>query len=102
MLGSGGILAKGIHDDRYVRVIAMLKAERERLALNQTALGQRLGQRQQFVSKYESGERRLDLIEFVDVAEALGLDWKSVISRSLMVMPDQDEADVSGNSTTSR
>jgi hypothetical protein len=28
------------------------------------------------VSKYEGGERRLDVVEFMDVAQALGLDWR--------------------------
>ncbi|MER9508809.1 transcriptional regulator [Mesorhizobium sp. M0579] len=33
-----------------------------------------LGRPQSFVAKYEGGERRLDVIEFLDVAEALGID----------------------------
>lgn len=33
-----------------------------------------IGHHQQFVSRYETGERRLDIVEFVDIAAALGLD----------------------------
>lgn len=72
-------MAKGTHDPRYQDVIAGLADARKRAGLSQTQLAQKLGQRQQFVSKYESGERRLDVVEFVDVARALGLDWARLL-----------------------
>lgn len=40
----------------------------------------RLGRPQSFVSKYETGERRLDVIEFLEVADALTLDPASIIA----------------------
>jgi len=40
--------------------------------MTQTQLAKRLGKPQSFVAKYEGGERRLDVIEFVDVVRALG------------------------------
>lgn len=67
-------MAKGIHEERYRRLIARLAEQRKVLGMSQELVAQRLGRRQQFVSKYESGERRLDVIEFVDVAGALDLD----------------------------
>ncbi len=42
--------------------------------MTQTALSNRLGRPQSFVSKYERGERRLDVVEFAEVARALGID----------------------------
>ena len=72
-------MAKGTHDPRYQDVIAGLADARKRAGRSQTQLAQKLGQRQQFVSKYESGERRLDVVEFVDVARALGLDWARLL-----------------------
>jgi hypothetical protein len=44
------------------------------MALTQTDLTRKLGRPQSFVSKFETGERRLDAIEFLDVARALGAD----------------------------
>jgi transcriptional regulator with XRE-family HTH domain len=38
------------------------------------SVGQRIGQRQTFVSKFELGERRLDAAEFVKVSRAVGAD----------------------------
>jgi hypothetical protein len=43
-------------------------------------LARRLGRPQSFVSKYERGERRLDVVEFLDVARAMKIDPIQVIS----------------------
>lgn len=67
------------HDDRYLKAIETLRAARKDARLTQTDLAAKLGRRQQFVSKYESGERRLDVIEFLDVGSALGLDTKLLL-----------------------
>ena len=42
--------------------------------LRQVDLAMRLDRPQSFVAKYESGERRLDFIEFIEIAEAIGFD----------------------------
>jgi transcriptional regulator with XRE-family HTH domain len=60
-------------------VLQALAEARQRAGLSQTQLAERLGKRQQFVSKYESGERRLDFVELVDIARALELDACSLI-----------------------
>jgi len=72
-------LARGIHDARYRRLIEALTDARRSAGLSQTELAARLGRRQQFVSKFESGERRLDIVEFVDIAHALGLDAAALL-----------------------
>lgn len=64
---------KGFQDPRYRELIQKLVEERKRLGLSQEALAERIGLHQQFVSRYELGERRLDVVEFADVAQALGL-----------------------------
>jgi DNA-binding XRE family transcriptional regulator len=53
---------------------------RLRTGLTQTALAEKLGRHQSSVSKFENGERRLDVIEFLDVARALRLDPVRVIA----------------------
>ena len=64
------------------RVIrAALVATRKEDGLSQTEVGQRIGQRQTFVSNYELGERRLDVVEFVMIAEAIGADPITVLRK---------------------
>ena len=45
----------------------------------------RLGRPQSFVSKYESGERRLDVVEFLEVCAAIQADPVQVIRQVEMV-----------------
>ena len=49
--------------------------------LTQTEVAVRLGKPQSFVSKYESGERRLDVVEFVAVCRALAIKPNSVLHK---------------------
>jgi len=64
---------KTIYSDEYRRLCRMLKARRVFLGLRQAELAERLGTSQTFVSNYEKGERRLDLIELDRICEALDL-----------------------------
>jgi transcriptional regulator with XRE-family HTH domain len=50
-------------------------------SLTQTELATALGQSQSFVSKYESGERQLSVIEFVRVCKALGTPPARILSK---------------------
>ncbi len=77
------VLAKGIHNERYARLIAGLADARRVAGLTQAEVAGRLGHRQQYVSKYESGERRLDVVEYLDAAEALGLDGIRLLNELL-------------------
>jgi ribosome-binding protein aMBF1 (putative translation factor) len=77
----GRSLAKGIGDERYRQLIAELVSARRTLNLSQKTLGRRLGAHQQFVSRYETGERRLDVVEFCEIASELNLDPVDLVRR---------------------
>jgi len=49
--------------------------------MTQTDLAHALGKPQSYVSKYESGERRLDIVELDDVCRALGVPLPRIIHR---------------------
>lgn len=74
------ITSPGFRDERYREVIERLKRQRQELGLSQQALAQRLGLHKQFISRVELGERRLDFVEFADLARALELDPAKLIA----------------------
>jgi transcriptional regulator with XRE-family HTH domain len=51
---------------------AALAALRQRAGVTQVVLAERLGKPQSFVSSYENGQRRIDLLELLRIVEALG------------------------------
>lgn len=59
---------------KYARFCQLLIQKREEEGMTQTDVARELGRPQSFVSKYERGERRLDLIEFLDIAVVLEID----------------------------
>ncbi|MEZ4806118.1 MAG: helix-turn-helix transcriptional regulator [Flavobacteriales bacterium] len=54
---------------------------RDRAGLTQIDVARALDKRQSFVSKYESGERKLEVVEFVQVCQVLGQNPKTVIAQ---------------------
>jgi transcriptional regulator with XRE-family HTH domain len=63
---------KGFQDPRYKALVGQLIDARKELGVSQEAFAGKINRHQQFVSRYETGERRLDVVEFVDIANALG------------------------------
>ena len=61
-------------NDSYKRLRDLIVDARKTTGLTQADLARRLKRPQSFVSKYERGERRLDIVEFGEVANALGID----------------------------
>ena len=62
-------------------LLSMLRDLRKGAGLTQVALAESLGVPQSFVSKYESGERRLDLLELQLVCRALEVSLVSFVKR---------------------
>jgi len=74
-------VTKSVFTEEYERFRQMLIAARKERGLTQVDIAERLSKPQSFVSKYERGERRLDVVEFLEVARAIGIDPKAVIDR---------------------
>lgn len=64
---------KAIYSAEQAELCQLLRSIREQAGLRQVDVARKLGEPQSFVSKYESGERRLDLIELKQVCAALGI-----------------------------
>ncbi|PZU63218.1 helix-turn-helix transcriptional regulator [Sphingobium sp.] len=82
MAGTPTSKGKGFHDERYRILVGKLVDARKAAGLSQDALANKLGRHQQFVSRYEIGERRLDIVEFIDISRALGVDMSILDSVS--------------------
>lgn len=74
---------KAIYTARSQRLTALLRSTRLAAGLSQVEVARRLGVPQSFVSKYESGERRLDLIELEQVCAALGVELGGFVAKFL-------------------
>nr|WP_205934427.1 helix-turn-helix transcriptional regulator [Rhizobium leguminosarum] len=62
-------------------MIALLVEKREASGLTQTELAYKLGEYQSFVARLESGQRRVDVIEFLELARILNFDPLDALGR---------------------
>jgi transcriptional regulator with XRE-family HTH domain len=67
-------VTRSVFSPAYRRLRNWLVDARHAQRLTQVQLADRLGRPQSFVSKYERGERRLDFVEVLEIAEALRVD----------------------------
>ena len=67
-------MTRSIFTERYRHFRLFLKQKRKDRNLTQWELAKQLNMPLSFVGKYEQGERRLDVIELMDIAEALDFD----------------------------
>ena len=82
-------MPKSAFTDAYVSVVAKLVALRQDRGVSQVELARRLGKTQQFVSKVERGDRRIDVIEFYAIVKALGADPEAVFASVTRKLPDK-------------
>lgn len=74
-------MPKTLGSKRYKAFIALLIKERKAVRMTQKDVAHALGQYQSFMARVESGQRRVDVIEFLDIAEIIGFDPKAVLAQ---------------------
>lgn len=72
-------MANPLHDLKYQIFREMLTNARASKGMLQSEVADQLGKAQAFVSKYERGERRIDLPEFLEIAAVLDIDVSKFI-----------------------
>jgi transcriptional regulator with XRE-family HTH domain len=60
--------------EKYEEFCRLLVEERQNAGLSQQEVADRLGRPQTFISKCERGTRRMDVVEFLEIAEVIGFD----------------------------
>ncbi len=76
-------MSKSVFTQEYNQFRKMLIDARKAANLTQAELSAKLERPQSYVSKYERGERRLDLIEFLQLAQVLEIDPLTFIENLL-------------------
>lgn len=72
-------MSRGLQSPPYKKLRRLLAEARAAAGLTQLQVAARVKRPQSFVSKYENGERQLDVIEFVSVCKAIGVSPASMI-----------------------
>jgi transcriptional regulator with XRE-family HTH domain len=76
-------LRKTLRGPGHQRVIAVLARAREAAGMTQRELAAELNRPHSFVGRIEAGERRVDIIEFIEIARILRADPKRLFEQIL-------------------
>ena len=74
-------MQKSLRTPRQILLQSLLVEARKAKGLTQAELADALGKPQSFVAKYESGERRIDVVEFVDITAILGVAASNLLAK---------------------
>ena len=74
-----GNLRLSIHSQEHIWLRELLLNRRNELGLTQRAFGEKLGVVHSFIGKVETGDRRLDIFEFIAYCRGLDLDPVEVL-----------------------
>jgi len=80
-------MPKSVFTDAYKTLLETLIEARKASGVTQADLAKRLGKPQPWVSNYERGIRRIDVIEFVAVCRAIGAKPEKLFERVLSRLP---------------
>ena len=80
---AGTTLRKILRTRGHRALIAILVEARERAGLTQRDLAARLKRPHSFVGRIEAGERRVDVIEFIEIARVMDVDPREMFAQVL-------------------
>jgi transcriptional regulator with XRE-family HTH domain len=66
---------------RHMALVTLIIDERKKAGLTQWDVARRLGRNQSVVAALESGQRRIDVVEFLELAEIIGFDPSRILKR---------------------
>jgi transcriptional regulator with XRE-family HTH domain len=82
-MAKGSALRKTLRSRGHRALVAVLVAARERAGLTQRQLATRLHRPHSFVGRMEAGERRVDVVEFIEITRILGANPKELFEQLL-------------------
>lgn len=81
-------MPSSLHSPRHRVISAALKEARLAKGMTQAQLAQALERHQPFVVAVEKNQRRIDLVELMDMAAILDLDIAALVKRLAETAPD--------------
>lgn len=79
------VKSKTIYKPKYENLLARLKQARLDAGLRQEVVGEKLGKYSSYVSKIEHGDRRIDVIELIDMANLYKKDLNFFVEKDVKV-----------------
>jgi len=67
-------IVKSVHSSEQAQFCDLMIDSRKAAGLTQAELARKLHKPQSFVAKYEGGERRIDVVEFLIICRAMAVD----------------------------
>jgi transcriptional regulator with XRE-family HTH domain len=74
-------MSRTLRSPRHEALRALLVEKRKRAGMTQAQVAKKLRRYQSFVATVESGQRRIDVVELLDFADAIGFDPRDAIKR---------------------
>jgi transcriptional regulator with XRE-family HTH domain len=74
-------MPRTLYTPRHKALREFITAKRKEAKLTQAQLAKKVGLYQSFVADFERGERRLDVVQFLDFAEALDFEPGAIIRK---------------------
>ncbi|WP_396594847.1 helix-turn-helix domain-containing protein [Brevundimonas sp. R86498] len=82
-------MPKTIHGGGHRHLVEVLAEARQKSGLTQAELADKVGKDQTFISIIERGQRRVDVLEFVALAKAMGADPGQLFAEVTRRLPEK-------------
>src|ERR1700722_17141411 len=83
-------LDKSVHSAGQTAFCEVMIGARKASGLTQHQLAKRLRRPQSFVAKYEGGERRVDVVEFIEICKAIEADPNKLLKDLIQREADRE------------
>ena len=74
-------MSRTLGSARHKALIEFVIKQRKAAGLTQVQVAKRLRRYQSYVTLLETGQRRIDVVEFIEIADAIGFDAATVVRR---------------------
>ncbi|MER9186642.1 helix-turn-helix domain-containing protein [Mesorhizobium australicum] len=74
-------MPKSLHSKRHLIIAAALAEQRRSKGMSQAQVAKAFGRHQPFIANIESGQRRVDLVELLELGEIIDLDVLALVKQ---------------------